>query len=202
MRILAIRAHLRSITLSFVFFLPATSTLRRHFAAVTGMAEFVAPKTPQWIGHKQIDLDLQVTDTDHFWNFGFVDGQEQSVGWNDFSVLLHCHPPDFNHALILQLSTHFCLGKFRPFTARNHFLRGLQRLVNANVYNKTLSTPKILSLYLSVTLDQEGPIPVSWCSSGFRLLPGIPSESQKETVSTGGSLHWPISSPGTVANML
>ena len=69
------------------------------------MAERVAPKTPQWIEHKQIDLDLLVTDTDHFWNFGFVERQEQVVGWNDFSLLLHCHPTNFNHTLTLQLST-------------------------------------------------------------------------------------------------
>ena len=129
---------------------------------------------------------MQVTNMNHFRNFWFLERQDQGVGWNDFSVLLHCHPADFNHTLI---STNFSFGKFKQFTAPNHSPRGVQRLVHTDVYwpiNKMLSTQKILSLDLLITLNQEGPIPQSPGALQGSGLPQIPSESQKETVWTGG----------------
>ena len=99
MRTIAIGAHLWSLTLSLVLLFSAAYTFWSNSAFVARVAELVASKTPQWIGYKQVNLNLQVAYAQIFGQVRCIESEKQGVCRGDSIALLQSHPANCNYIL-------------------------------------------------------------------------------------------------------
>ena len=98
------------LTSTFMLIFSTTWTIRSNFAMLAHMARFVAVKAMHQTGNKQGHLHLLIANCDLFREFWSVEGQQQGVGGDLFSIPLHHHPVDLNYTLFLQfhLDFHLC----------------------------------------------------------------------------------------------
>ena len=104
-RTTAIRAHLGSITLLFMFILPTPLTFCCCSAALACVAKPNTIKTSQRVGNKQVHFHFQISNSELLWHVRSIEGKKQAVGWNNLPLFLHRYTVNFDNTLKLLSSS-------------------------------------------------------------------------------------------------